>query len=334
MGTEISAIICHHKGNFIYKAVESIKSSYGVTFEIIVITSDSELALKGIKGCLLIHSEAGPAEKRNIGSRVAKGEYLAFFDDDVEVDEYCLENLRVAFLTDDVGMVYGKLYNMERRRRFDEAGGFLTNTGFIWSRAGQNDLDKGQYDKYEPIFSGKSASCMIRAEVFNKVGGFDEDFFILGEESDLSWRVWLYGYKVVWQPKSIAYHAFNTKFKPAKEYYTSSRVHYNGCRNYITMLYKNLEARNLWKILPIHILIWFGAGIAMVITGKVKAGANILRGIWYCLVNFQYLTKKRRKVQASRAKTDIELWPYLFRRSPKGYYTQRFRKYLRLGLHG
>lgn len=335
MDPQVSAILCHHRGAFIYKAVESIKSSIGVTFEIIVVTSDDELASNGIRGCLVINNYGGPAEKRNVGARLAKGEYLAFFDDDVEIEPNCLMNF-LSFITldDGHGFHFGKIYNMEHRNRFDEAGGYLTSTGFIWSRAGQNDVDRGQYDSYQRIFAGKSASCIIDADTFNRVGGFDEDFWILGEESDLAWRVWLYGGQVYFNHTALAYHAFNTRFKPAREFYTSKRVHYNGCRNYITMLIKNLEARNLWRILPFHIFVWVASGIAMIITGKFGQGLNILKGLGYVVRNLPMILEKRRNVQDKRQRTDEELWPYIFRNAPKGYYKQRFLRYLSIGLHG
>lgn len=331
---EVSVVLCHHKGDFIYKAVDSIKKSIGLSFEIIVITSDDKLAETGIDGCLVMNGPAMPAAKRNMGIRLAKSRYIAFFDDDVEIDRTCLYNLYRPLCNIEIGMVYGKLWNMEHRDRFDEAGGFLTSTGFIWSRAGQNDVDTGQFDSAEFILAGKSASCMIRKDVIDKVGDFDEDFGILGEETDLSWRVWLGGYTVVFQPNATGYHAFNTRFKPAKDYYTSSRVHFNGCRNYITMLIKNLEVRNLWKILPVHCLIWFTASLAMLFTGKVRQGVNLLKGLAYVCWNLGPILEKRRKVQSRRVKSDSELWPDIFHRAPRGYYSQRFLRYLSIGLHG
>ena len=334
---EVSVILCHHKGDFIYKAVASIKSSLGVdSSEIIIVTSDDNLALGGIKGCLIVNNYGGPAEKRNVGARLAKGKYLAFLDDDVEVEEYCIaQQIWLLKRNNNYTMTYGKLYNMEHRERFDEAGSYLTRTGFLWSRAGQNEVDTGQYDNYEDILSGKSASCVIESETFNSLGGFDEDFWILGEETDLAWRVWLSGKKVGWVPYSVAYHAFNTRFKPASEFYTSKRVHYNGCRNYITMLIKNLEARNLWKILPVHILIWFTVAIAMLFTGKVRQSVNIILGLGYVLRNLPKILRKRREVQDKRVRSDRDLWPFIFRPSPpRGYYLNRVKRYLKIGLHG
>lgn len=330
---EVSVVVCHHVGLLLYGFLDSIRKSTGVTFEIIIVTSDEKIATDGITDCIVAHSTAMPAEKRNIGSRIANGSLLAFFDDDVEVASDTLFELKRA-LTTDIHMVYGKLWNMEFKHRFDEAGSYLTRTGFLWSRAGQHDEDKGQYDVPELVLSGKSASCMIRKLTFDKIGGFDEDFGILGEETDLAWRVWLSGKQVLYEPKAVGYHAFNTKFKPKEKYYTSSRVHFNGCRNYITMLIKNLETSNLWRILPLHILIWTTAGLAMIITGRWRAGANILRGLFYVFRNLGSIIAKREIVQRRRSVTDLQIWPSIYRPSPRGYYTQRFTRYLTSGLHG
>lgn len=335
----ISVIVCHHTGDLLIGFIESIKKSHGAFFEVIVMTSDEKLAVTGIPDCWVHHSIEMPAAKRNAGARLARGKYLAFFDDDVEVDPDCLFNLLWSFANPGVGMVYGKLWNMERRNRFDEAGGYLTGTGFIWSRAGQNDIDMGQFDWHdgapnEPILAGKSASCMVLKKVFDQAGGFDEDFGILGEETDLSWRIWLKGYRVVFNSGATGYHAFNTKFKPPEKYYTSSRVHFNGCRNYITMLIKNLEAKNLWRILPVHLSIWFFAGVAMLITGKIAQGMNILKALGWCLTKTGSILSKRRKIQERRNVTDDELWTLIFKAPPRGYCWRRFTRYLRIGLHG
>lgn len=332
---EISVIACHHKGDFIHKFVDSVKKSVGVTYEIIIITSDSTLALEGVDGCKVSYGPPMPAEKRNIGFRMSVGKYIAFFDDDVEINHDCLLKFR-NFLEDNpsFGMAYGKLYNMEHRDRFDEAGGFLTATGFIWSRAQQNDIDTGQYDHYETILAGKSASCMVRADTFHKVGGFDEQFGILGEETDLSWRIWLLGHKVCFVWDAVGYHAFNSKFKPAKDYYTSSRVHRNGCRNYITMLTKNLEGQNLWKILPIHIGLWIFAGVSMIFTFKIQQGINIFKGLTDYFRFLPTTLEKRKRIQETRDITDRELFEFIYKNPRWTYFTNRLFRYLRIGLHG
>jgi len=328
----ISVIVCHHKGDFIYRFYESLKKSIAVTYECIIVTSDKNIDYSRLPGTQIIITEPElmPASKRNLGSEIAKSGILAFFDDDVELDPMCLyEQWKYV----GHGMTYGKLYKADERDRLDEAGGYLTWNGFIWSRAEQNIKDVGQFNITEPIFAGKSASCMIEKKLFNDIGRFDEDFGILGEESDLSWRVWLYGRSVMFVPSSIAYHYFNTRLKPAKEFYTSKRVHYNGSRNYITMLLKNLGKEHLC-IAYTNIIIWFFVGIAMIGTLKVSQGVNILKGIRYVIRNWSTIMRKREIIQNQRIVRDNHIKHFIYRKVKFSYYLKRLLRYLRIGLHG
>jgi len=327
----ISIIVCHHTGDFIYGCVKSIKESFSADYEIIIMSSDPSLQ---IEGCRIFYSTDTPAKKRNDGAYHALGEFLCFLDDDVTITPMCLYQLHKTFKRLNVGMVFSKLWNMQYRNRLDDAGSFLTWTGFLWSRAGQLDEDKGQYNRPCYVLAGKSACCMIKKDLFHKVGKFDEDFGILGEETDLAWRIWLIGKDVYYQPKATGYHAFNTDFKPKNKHYTTERVQYNGCRNYITMLIKNLEADNLWKILPIHIAIWSSVGLAMIITGKFRQGLAVWRGIGYVITNICHIFSKRNSVQSFRILPDSELFHFIKSKFPKRYAINRVLRYLRIGLHG
>jgi len=330
---DVSCVICHHTGDLVQGCLESLVKSKGIKFEIIVVTSDNTFRQR-IDDRIKVYLMAGmPAAKRNFGVSVSKGDYIAFFDDDTEIDKDCLTIFKQTLDNNDCEMVYGKLWNMEHRNRFDEAGGFMTWTGFIWSRAGQNDIDRGQYDSLQYILAGKSASCMVTRKAFNEVGGFDESFGILGEETDLSWRLWLKNCKVMFCPQATGWHAFNTKFKPPEKFYTSDRVQFNGTRNYLTMLIKNLGRSHLW-IIPIHSSIWFFAGLVMLITGKRQQGWNIWRGLWYVISHLKEILVKRGQIQTTRRISEKRLWKTIYCVPPRGYAWQRFSRYLRIGLHG
>jgi len=328
----LSIIVCHHQGNLIDDFVKSLSNLIIKQYELIVV-SDSYTPTNSLNGRLhIIPSNDLPAKKRNLGVAYSHAPYIAFFDDDVEITNGCIEDMISLLLNNRVGMVYGKLHKFGTSR-FDEAGGFLTWNGFIWSRAEQNIPDTGQYDVEETIFSGKSASCMIRKSVFNEVGGFDEDFGILGEESDLAWRVWLKGYKVVYCPKSLAYHKFNTPLKPFNKFYSHERVHTFGCRNYLTMLTKNLGKEHLW-ILPIHFTIWFTVALAMIITMKLSQGTHILRGLSQYLSRLSGTLKKRKLIQSTRIVDEYTIWKSIYRKTHGAYYWTRFCRYIGLGIHG
>ena len=54
-----------------------------------------------------------------------------------------------------------------------------------------------------------STACTVfKTEVYNKINGFDaETFFLYCDDLDFSWRVRLAGYKIIYMPSAIVYHA-------------------------------------------------------------------------------------------------------------------------------
>lgn len=68
------------------------------------------------------------------------------------------------------------------------------------------ELDNSFYDKLTDVTAFCGASALVRAALFKKLGGFDEDFFMYYEDVDYSFRLQRLGYKIVYQPKSVVYH--------------------------------------------------------------------------------------------------------------------------------
>lgn len=329
---DASIIICHHTGDFVPYAIRSIDQSSFVNFEIIVVTSAKN---KLFKGATTVYCEGGPAHKRNVGATYAKYDYLFFLDDDVEVTPNFLHEMIIGLDKENVGMVYGKTLNMERRNMLDNAGSFLTWTGFLYAREESGGIqDRGQWNRYEDIFAGKGACMALRRSTFVKVGGFDPIYEILAEETDISWKVWFIGERVLWVPRAVLYHAFNTRFKPWNYYYTNKRVYYNGSRNYILMLLKFLSWKNAIRILPFHVFVWFCAGFGMLITGKFMAGFYIWKGLLYHPFNWKDTMQRRKQAQALRTKSDEELFKVIMRQPSPMFYLKRFLLYIRTGRHG
>jgi len=327
---KVSVILCHHRGRLIDKAVDSLMRSKEAELQIIVVTSDETYQDDRVK---VVLQQGGPAHKRNIGFRFAEHPLIAFFDDDVEVKPWTVYEMAKALTDENVGLVFGKLLNMEFPNRFDEAGSYLTSSGFLWARAESGCEDKGQYDEVCPVLAGKSAACMIRRKVFSDIGMFDVSYEILAEETDVAWRVWLYGWKVLYVPSSITLHAFNTKFKPP-DMYTPKRVYFNGCRNYISMLMTNLG--NLELIIPVIVqfVVWTMAGLGFLITGKREAGVNIFRGLFWVFAHWDHILSKRRVVQRARKISYRDLLPIIRRNPPLSYYIKRFFHHIATGRHG
>lgn len=312
-----SIIICHTFGRLIERCLNSLEH---INTQKIVISSD--ITFKTEKTEIYYPACNEPTYKRNWGERIfAQGKYLCFMDDDVEVKYDCIKQME-DFLDNhsDTGMVYALLYKMDNSNTIDTSGSFLTWCGFLYETY-INRINP------TPILSGKSALCMIRKDLFNKIDRFDEDFVIYGEETDLSWRVWLAGYKVMVLPSAIGYHAFETTLKP-RSYYNQHYIHYHGCKNYLTMLIKNLPARKLYIVL-INASIWFIIGSCL--WWRNRQGAKwIWQGIWYNIKNFKYIWRKRQTIY----RLDNGFYKYIIKNPSIFYYLGRCRDYLQHELHG
>ncbi|HLH73664.1 MAG TPA: glycosyltransferase family 2 protein [Chloroflexota bacterium] len=104
--------------------------------------------------------------------------------------------------------------------------------------------DRGQFDQTEEVFAGCGASLLIRASLLADVGAFDERFFMYYEDTDLSWRARLRGWKVVYAAKAVVRHAHRTSTAG----WTDRFVYYTE-RNRLFMLLKLTRARRaFWQV--------------------------------------------------------------------------------------
>ena len=174
----ISIVICHWQGSLIYKCSQSIEHIHCDK----VVCSSQPTIFPGVISKYVPHNN--PCRKRNEGVKLVDGDYVAFLDDDVVLEKNCLHVMQMYMdKHPNVGMVFATL--SKTNGGIDCAGTYLTPIGFLYEQHHQKDIFP--YN----VLSGKSACCMVRRDVFDLVGGFDEDFVIYGEETDLSWRIWL-----------------------------------------------------------------------------------------------------------------------------------------------
>ncbi len=123
------------------------------------------------------------------------------------------------------------------------AGGFIDEFGYPFCRGRlfqHIEKDMGQYNDTREVFWATGACLFVRADLFRKHGGFDEDFFAHMEEIDFCWRMKHLGFKIMVCPDSVVYHVGGGTLPKKSSFKT-----YLNMRNNITMLYKNLPSERL-----------------------------------------------------------------------------------------
>jgi GT2 family glycosyltransferase len=148
----------------------------------------------------------GFAGGNNVGLRESTGSYPVLLNNDTRVRPGWLRALVETAESDPaVGAVTAKLVFAEPPHAIQNAGGLLLTDGSGGDR-GSGETDVGQYDKAEEIFGVCGASVLLRREMLDEVGTFDETFFMYYEDTDLSWRMRARGWKVIYQPAAVVEH--------------------------------------------------------------------------------------------------------------------------------
>ena len=337
----ISIIILNYNGkDFLKSCLDSVLLSSFRNYEVIIVdnasTDGSRAFLEenyGLIENLTIIKKGknyGVPEGRNIGLKQARGEYVIFLDNDTIVDKNWIEGFLEVFSKDEkIAVAQAKLLSLSEKDRFDHAGDFLTPFGFLVERSnGAKDI--GQFNRVEDIFNAKGAATMIKSRVFRELGVYDDSYFMYLEETDFCWRAWLAGYRVVFAPKSIVWHAYSTPLKDEKKYYSNYVVRYYGCRNYLITALKNAGFLRLLKMLFFQLPSFLILSLLFCLRGKFSDAFYIIKALFSVAIDYKDIMLKRNFVQNKiRRVKDRDLFPIIQQKKPLGYYLDIARRYVK-----
>ena len=185
----------------------------------------------------------GFAASCNLGADVARGRVLVLLNNDtVPESEWLAELAKAVCANPDAAIVTSKMLLFEKRDHLHNAGDLLGRDGIPGNR-GVWQRDHGQFDQQTEVFSGSGGGSAYRRDVWQLLGGFDEEFWMYVEDVDLSFRAQLAGWNVVFAPAARLYHHVSATGGGAMASY------YVG-RNTIWTIVKNMPRGLLIRNLP------------------------------------------------------------------------------------
>lgn len=238
----------------------------------------------------------GFAAANNRAAEIAGNEILVFVNPDTSVDPEWLRHLLLPFEDPQVGLTTSKILLMSNPENINTCGNTIHISGLTLCRG--MGRPKGLYDATDEVDAVSGAAFGIRREIFELLGGFDEDFFLYMEETDLSLRARLAGWKCHYAPESILLHDYSLRFGLNKVFYQE--------RNRYVMLLKCLKWRTLLAMLPALILAEVVTWGFVLIRDRMH-WRNKLRAYRWIASNWRTVISKRRATQQLRRVTDREL---------------------------
>jgi GT2 family glycosyltransferase len=231
--------------------------------EIVVVAADRNLGYAGGMN-LALQSEG-----------VCNSEYVLLLNNDVIVEPRAIQNLVRACQDPGVGAAVPKTYAgrpgdgpvlWHAGADFEEASGQGYHVGI-------GEVDNGQYAARRDIGYGPGSALMVKTSAISAAGGFDERYFLYCEDLDLSRRLIRMGFRIVYEPAAVAWHAPGSS-SPGR--FGRARRTYYKTRNSLLFLHVHTGRKPLRRSV---VLLVKGLGRAMLRHRDGLEAAAVIRGV-------------------------------------------------------
>ena len=297
-------IVDYNAGEALLGCLESVLATTDQGTEVVVVDNAStdgsaETARKSFPGVNLVRAgtNLGFGAGNNLGARRARGTYLVFLNPDTVVEPGWLDALLNPLETQpDTGLVTARILLAADPARINACGNTVHVTGLALCRG--LGLPAGSFPEPSEVDAVSGAAFAIRRDLFETLGGFDEDMFLYVEDTDLSWRARLAGWRCLYAPGAVVLHEYSLRVTPLKIFYQE--------RNRHLMLLKNLRWATFLALAPALSLAEVVTWGFVLLRDRANIG-NKVRAYGWIAGNFPAIVRKRRAVQALRKSPDREI---------------------------
>jgi GT2 family glycosyltransferase len=211
----------------------------------------------------------------NQGWRQSHAAFIATLNDDATASPAWLAALVSAARTDGRAGMCASQVRLADTERLDSAGLLICADGSSKQRGHGQHPDV--YSKPEMALCPSGSAALYRREMLDEIGGFDEDFFLYCEDTDVGLRATWAGWRCLYVPEAVVHHRYSHSAGRAsalKAYYVE--------RNRLFVVAKNFPAAALVKVPVVSIMryVWH---VHFLLRGQGIAGQFAHRGSAFAL---------------------------------------------------
>lgn len=196
------------------KCVKSVKASNYKNIDTIVVNNSADDLNKITdiyKDVIFIQNKEnlGYSGGNNVGIKKALeqgADYIFVLNPDTTVKKNTIGNL-VSIVESEGADILGPKILFADRKTIWYGGGFLDKDNVLGKHRGLDEKDNGQYNTVQETEFVTGGAIFISRRVFEKIGFFDEKYFMYLEDSDFSFRAKKAGLKIIYAPKAVVFHA-------------------------------------------------------------------------------------------------------------------------------
>ena len=249
----------------------------------------------------------------NVGIAATQSEYIALLNNDAFMDKNCIaEMVKSINLNPHYGSCASRILLWDNPKVTEVCGLVIYKDGSSCGRGRLTHADT--YLTTEEVFCANDCCCLYRREMINDIGDYDPDFFIYCDETDMGWKHQIAGWKCIYTPRAIAFHAHS---QTAGSYSILKAFHVERNRLYICIKY--LPTLHFILSFP-YSMIRYLSQLYFSVFKKKGALSNfqkehsLLTGLWILIrahvaafMKFPKMWKKRKELQKIKRISNREL---------------------------
>ena len=228
----------------------------------------------------------GFARGVNVGIQYALNrgaEFVFLVNNDAIVDRDCIQTLIASFEENDKAGIAGpRIFYHADPERIWQGGGHLSLLKTDVVNHEKNKLLTHCSEKTREVTFLTGCVMLVRREVFEKIGLFDDNYFFYGEDVDFCLRTRRAGFKLIYVPGAKAWH----KIENIAKNRTSPFVMYHLSRSRLLVLRRNFPVPYYLYGVMVHLLLYTPYRAWQIMQGSrsLEAMRAWLRGTWDGLV--------------------------------------------------
>lgn len=314
--SSVSIIIPNYNGEeYIRGCLDSLREQDFDDFEILVVDNCSadgsaEIVKKEYPEVTYVQlsENFGFSRAVNEGLKLSDAPYVILLNNDTRAEKEFVRKLYETVSADgNIFSASSKMLSMSRPDRIDGAGDLYCALGWAFARG--KGKSRSRYKKPCRIFASCGGASIYSRRILDEIGWFDEFHFAYLEDVDIGYRARIMGYKNVYCPEAVVYHAGSAS---TGSRYNDFKIRLSA-RNNMYIIMKNMPVLQIILNLPFLLAGFFIKIVFFTLIGHPRAYlSGLKRGYILCREGRKYpYSKKNLK---NYARIQLELWLNIFRR--------------------
>jgi GT2 family glycosyltransferase len=257
------------------------------------------------------------ASVNEVRTMVDGAAYYLLCHDDVALFPDTVHLLVEEAFRSNAGIVSPKVVSWSDPERLIHVGMTVDKGGAVVDRVHANEIDHGQHDAVRDVFLAPGGCVLVRADLFEVIGGFDPAIVAMGEDLDLCWRAQVAGARIIVAPDARVRHLEELAAgqrpvepvvaagEPPPEHVVTLQELQR--RHELLAVFKCYGTFHLLRVVPQVVVLAIAEVVVAGVTGARERAGAVVRAWRWNLGRLGTIRRQRKELRAVRLLGDKEI---------------------------